>query len=149
MDEALMHIAHVMAARSTCSRTQVGAVVARDGRVLASGYNGTPSGMPHCDHTCNCLDYPPIEAEHNPRCRYVSACLDSVHAEANAVAFAARLGTPLHHGVLYTTHTPCRACAQLIVQAGVVEVHAFEPYRDAAGWELLADAGLVLHGPPS
>lgn len=131
VDETLMHVAYAMAARATCPYTSVGVVIARDGRILSSGYNGSPSGMPHCRHE-------PRTAGHQ-----VEPCTTAVHAEANAVAFAARHGTPLHQATLYTTVTPCIACAQLIIQAGIAKVIAAESYRDQRGWDLILNAGLT------
>src|SRR5687767_4618485 len=110
MDQVLMNVAREMARRGTCSRQRVGAVVARDGRILTSGYNGSPRGMLHCVH-------PPGETSH---VRGVDAptCTLAVHAEANAVAFAARHGIALDGATLYTTLSPCVPCAQLVVNAG-------------------------------
>jgi dCMP deaminase len=125
-----MEIAHTMAQRSTCSRRHVGAVVARDGRVLVSGYNGAPKGMPHC--------------EHPSRDDYGTGCRIAVHAEANAVAFAARWGIRVEGADLFSTCVPCLACAQLIVNAGIVRVVAGEAYRDPAGENLLVSAGIEV-----
>lgn len=123
-------MAAVMAERGTCPYIQVGAVVARDGRILTSGYNGAPSGMKHCDHGPRLLNDPVIP------------CITAIHAEANAIAFAARHGTSLQDATMYSTLTPCRTCAQLIIQSGMKYVISAEEYRDPAGVELLLDAGL-------
>lgn len=130
MDEVLMHVAGAMAARSTCSYASVGCVLARDGRLLSSGYNGSPAGMPHCLHPTRVAGKP------------VEPCSTAVHAEANAVAFAARHGVSLQGATLYTTMTPCVACAQLIIQAGIVKVIAALAYRDPRGWDLIYDANV-------
>ena len=130
-DETAMETAKVFAKRSTCSRASVGAVITVANRVVATGYNGAPAGMPHCDHT--------IESE---------PCRNAVHAEANAVAFAARHGAKLEGGTLYTTMVPCLACAQLLINAGIQRVVAAQPYRDRAGLELLSLAGLQVEVLP-
>lgn len=126
IDQTLMDTARVMARRSTCSRLQVGAVVARDTRVIASGWNGAPSGMPHCVH----LDSAP--------------CRVSVHAEANAIAFAALSGVSTRGAVLYCTHAPCYDCSKLILNAGIARVVYAEEYRSTEGLTLLTAGGRVV-----
>jgi dCMP deaminase len=129
--QTLMNIAEIWAKRSTCRRTQVGAVLARDGRTLASGYNGVPAGMPHC----HCL--PAGDPNSRP-------CLDSVHAEANAIAFAARYGISTAGATLYVTVLPCKTCAALVVNSGIKLVIGRRTYRDPAGVELLEAAGVSV-----
>lgn len=134
MERVLLNVAQVMRLRGTCSRLQVGAVIARDGRILSSGYNGSPRGMTHCLH-------PPDDVS-SARSASAPTCALAVHAEANAVAFAARHGVALDGATLYTTHAPCVVCAQLAVNAGLVAVHADAAYRDVTGPRLLVQAGL-------
>lgn len=108
----MMRIAAAMAERSTCSsRAMVGAVLAStSGVVLSTGYNGAPSGLPHCDDVGCSLD----EGGH---------CVRSIHAEDNAIIQCAKYGRSTVGAVLYSTHHPCARCAVKVVQAGVVEVH--------------------------
>lgn len=154
-EETLIHVAYVFAARSTCSRAHVGAVFALHGRILSTGYNGTPSGMPHCDHTTAneiLLRRRTDAEERGYRVALDGAieavgCQESVHAEANAIAFAARHGVCLDGTTLYTTLTPCLKCAQLIVNVGVVEVVCAERYRVSDGEELLRRAGITVRVP--
>jgi dCMP deaminase len=134
IDETLMAIAALWAQRGTCSRAAVGVVVALEGRIITTGYNGAPSGMPHCVHPTDAMISGSSEV----------GCTSAVHAEANALAFAAKNGTPTNGATLYTTLTPCVPCAQLIINAGIVRVVAHTPYRVMDGWNLLYDAGLVL-----
>ena len=122
-----MDIAFAVSARGTCSRAQVGAVIARDFRVISTGYNGVPSGMGHCDHTQD-----------------EQGCKHSVHAEANALVFAARHGLSVEGCTLYTTYSPCYECAKLIVNAGITRVAYSLLYRDYSGVELLRDAGITV-----
>lgn len=124
LDRMLLDVANVVATRSTCSRLHVGAVLARDGRILSTGYNGAPTGVPHCAH----VDGQP--------------CAVAVHAEANAVAFAARHGVTVEDATLYATHAPCAGCAGLIVNAGIRAVVYAEPFRSADGLNRLRVAGL-------
>lgn len=132
LDATLLAAAYVWARRSTCSRLQVGAVLARDGRTLSTGYNGAPSGLGHCEH----LDDEP--------------CSVSVHAEANALIFAGRHGVSTEGATLFLTHRPCLGCAGLVVNAGIIGVVYAEPYRSVAGEEALRAAGIdVRRGSPA
>lgn len=125
----LLEVAQVIAKRSTCSRRAVGAVLSREGRILSTGYNGAPAGMDHCDHTID--DDPAIT------CPYV------IHAEANAILFAAKHGVATEGADLYTTLTPCDNCAKMIINAGILRVLALERYpRSSAGVALLTKAGI-------
>lgn len=136
MDAVLMEMAHAMARRGTCPRARVGVVVAVDGRVCATGFNGAPRGLPHCAHSSLELITPTtIES---------SGCATAVHAEANALVFAARHGVPLDGATLYTTLSPCRACAMLIVNAGITRVSYAVGYRDGGGVDLLRAAGVAV-----
>ena len=126
-DEMLMGIALVVKQRSTCLRRQVGAVVALDGRIISTGYNGAPSHVPHCTPA---------------KCNETTPCLDTIHAEANAIAFAARNGISTNGASLFTTATPCRECAKLIINAGIIEVVYDELYRDVSPIALLESVGI-------
>lgn len=128
VDSVLMDMAKLWAKRSTCSRARVGAVVSIDGRVVTTGYNGAPAGMQHCNHD------PKVD----------SPCTTAVHAEANCIAFAARHGVALNAATMHTTMMPCVPCAQLIVNAGIVRVVAWRPYRLSDGENLLREAGIVV-----
>ena len=127
-EETLMEMARAAAKRSTCSRRNVGAVIARDFRPISTGYNGAPSGMPHCNHRLDELAS--------------AGCQVVVHAEANAVAFAARYGVSTQGASLFVTLSPCETCAKLVINAGLEEVFYAETYRDQTGLDLLADAGV-------
>lgn len=140
-----MDIAQVVATRSTCDRLRVGAVIARHGRVLATGYNGAPANMKHCDHTCSCmrneLECPPIN--HEPGCP-AGPCDNTIHAEANAIVFAARYGTPTENAEMFVTHAPCLVCARLIINAGIMGVMYSIEYRDPSGVKLLRSQAVAL-----
>lgn len=144
----LMNMAGLASCRSTCSRNAVGVVIALDGRVLVSGYNGAPAGMPHCDHTCPCqAGFPstqdPWPFSHTEQCP-MKPCKRAVHGEANTIAFAARHGVRLNGADLYTTLGPCVPCAQLIINAGIKRVYYDRPYRDASGLELLMAGNVAV-----
>ena len=121
-DELFMKVAELFALRSTCLRGQVGVVAVKDKRIIATGYNGAPEGFPHCTpETCN-ADHP---------------CTNTIHAEANLIAFAARAGIKLEGATLYCTHAPCKKCAELILQSGIVELYYRNCYRNTDGLNLL------------
>jgi dCMP deaminase len=120
----LMSIADTVATRSTCSRLSVGAVLVREGRILSAGYNGAPSGVAHCQH-----------ADEGP-------CRVAVHAEANAVAFAARHNGGAEGATMFVTHSPCGDCAGLLINAGITNVVYGTAYRSGAGVVRLAEAGV-------
>lgn len=129
-DEMLMSTAKIMAMRSTCLRAQVGAVIARRGRIIGSGYGGSPSGTDHCiDVGCA------IENDH---------CTRTLHAEAAAISFSARAGVPLEDSAMYITHRPCRECAKLIINAGISEVVYESRYGTDEGEQVLLNAGVAV-----
>lgn len=148
-DELYMRAAFLFAEQSTCLRGNVGAVIVKDRRIISSGYNGAPPGMKHCTEV-GCLEYSKprddfgMDAEAEA---LIEGCRRTIHAEANALAFAARHEVPTQDATMYCTHAPCLPCSQLIISAGIVEVHWGKPYR-ASAEALLVDAGLktVDHG---
>lgn len=147
-DSMLMEMAKVVSSRATCSRQSVGVVVAREGRVLVTGYNGAPAGMKHCKHVCDCdPDYEGVRIAsgskaHSITCEVNRPCETSVHAECNAIAYAARYGVSLAGAELFTTFSPCLSCAQLIINAGIARVVYGGLHRDRRGLDLLQN-GIV------
>lgn len=125
-DESMLEIAWAVSRRSTCSRLQVGAVLARDGRILSTGRNGAPIGQPHCQH----FDDEP--------------CRVSIHAEANSLIFAARHGVATEGASMFLTAAPCLGCSGLLLNAGVRRVVFARPYRDGSGLDRLAGAGVLV-----
>lgn len=116
-DEYFMMLAKLAASRSTCLSRPTGAVIVKDRQVLATGYNGSLPGQPHCvdDGACyrRSVDWP--EANKYDMCR-------SAHAEANAIALGAKKGVPLEGATIYCTLHPCITCAKLIIMSGIVRV---------------------------
>jgi len=134
VDEYFMEIASVVAKRSTCLRNQVGAVIVRDKRILATGYNGAPKGLPHClDIGCirELNDIP--SGERHELCR-------AVHAEQNAILQAAIHGVSTENTTIYCTHQPCILCAKMMINAGIKKVVYANPYPDTAALEFLKQA---------
>lgn len=129
-NEYFMSIAEQVATRSTCDRKHIGAVIARDKTILSTGYNGSLRGAPHCDHAGH-----DMENDH---------CIRTVHAEANAVAQAAKHGIMIDRAELYVTASPCLTCFKLIANAGITTVYYKEFYRDQRINEYAAQAGITL-----
>lgn len=139
-----MVTAQAWAEHSTCPRLAVGAVVSRDGRSFSTGYNGAPAGLPHCDHSaCTCRYKESYVLGGDPLCPKHGACRTAVHAELNALMFAARFGLPTEGAEIHTTHQPCLNCAMAIVNAGIIRVVYLHPYRDNGGLDLLIAAGVT------
>jgi dCMP deaminase len=116
--------------RSTCNRAQVACIILRDNRIVASGYNGSLPNEPHCtDENCN---------EHGP-------CKNSVHAEANAIASAAKYGIPLEGTYLICSYNPCPECAKLIIQAGIKHVSYYKLYRNIDCIDLFSKHGVSIN----
>lgn len=130
-DEYFMNIAREVATRSTCTRRSVGALVVRDKRILATGYNGAPAGLRHCDHTGG----GDMRDGH---------CARSTHAEQNAIVQAARHGTTIDGATVYCTAQPCLTCAKLLVNAGVKRVVYDGDYPDELAVAILREAEIAL-----
>jgi len=127
-----------VSSRSTCLRRQVGAVAVRDNRVLACGYNGSPTGAEHCE-VSGCLreNLNVASGERHELCR-------AVHAEQNIVAQAARFGIPLEGATLYSTTYPCSLCAKLLVQVGIRQIVFIHGYPDTMTHPILSCAGIEV-----
>ena len=124
-DLVLMDMAKAVSRLGTCNRLQVGAVLCQQYRVISTGYNGAPSSMRHCNHQTS------------------DPCVISIHAEANAIVFAARAGSGSTQGAsLYVTHSPCWECAKLVINAGIARVVYGVEYRRTEGLELLKRVGI-------
>lgn len=125
-----MNIARAVATRSTCDRKHVGAVIVRDKSILATGYNGSIRGLPHCDDEGHLM-----EDGH---------CVRTVHAEANAIVQAARHGMRIEGATIYVTASPCWGCFRLIANGGLVRVVYGEFYRNPRIFELSRTLGIEL-----
>ncbi len=133
-----MEIAHVVARRSTCIRRQIGAVIVRDKRILATGYNGAPSGLPHCvDTECMRNELGIASGTRHEVCR-------ALHSEQNAIIQAAYHGISTKDSTLYCTHQPCSLCAKAIISAGVSRVVFEGDYPDTFALEMLEMAQIEL-----
>ena len=135
-EEYFMDITLLVARRSTCMRRQVGAVMVKDKNILATGYNGTPSGITHCDVT-GCLreQLKVPSGERHELCR-------GLHAEQNAIIQAARHGVNIGGSVLYCTDSPCIICTKMLINAGISKVVYLKGYADKLSMEMLAESGI-------
>jgi dCMP deaminase len=133
--EYFMNIAEQVATRSTCDRKHVGAVIVRDRTILSTGYNGSVRGGVHCD-----------DAGHDMENGH---CVRTVHAEANAVAQAAKNGVAIDRALIYVTASPCLTCFKLLANSGIRKIFYKEFYRDERITLYATEAGidLVFMGP--
>jgi dCMP deaminase len=134
-----MGITRLVAGRSTCLRRQVGAIAVKNFRILASGYNGAPSGMANClDIGCLRQQLGIKSGERHELCR-------GIHAEQNLFVQAAIHGIALQGAEIYCTHQPCLICTKLIINCGIEKVYYAEAYPDAMVEQFLKEAGSVAY----
>jgi dCMP deaminase len=139
-DEYFMEVCRSIAKRATCDRGRSGCVIARDHQILATGYVGAPAGLPHCDEVGHQLKQLIHESG-----VVTTHCVRTVHAEQNAICQAARRGIAIGGATLYCRMTPCRACAMMIVNCGIVRVVCERKYHDGAESEaMFAMAGVAI-----
>ena len=137
-DNYFMGMAELVSRRSTCLRRQVGAVIVKDKRLLATGYNGAPSGLPHClDIGCMRERMNVPSGERHELCR-------AIHAEQNALVQAASFGVSVRGSIFYSTTYPCNLCAKMIINAGITEIIIKEGYPDEMASEMLKQAGIAV-----
>jgi len=127
-----MEIAKIVSLRSSCERKFVGAIIVRDNRIISMGYAGAPSGQAHC---------------HPELCDLSKPCTRTIHAEMNAIAYAARSGSRTEGATMYTTLSPCVDCAKAIVSAGIQTLWYLEEYRDLSGIDLLRQNMVIAEKP--
>ena len=117
-DQYFMLQAALLASRSTCERLSVGAVLVRDKRIIAGGYNGSVSGDVHCiDEGCELRD---------------GHCVRTIHAEMNAILQCARFGVSTDGAILYVTDFPCLQCTKSLLQAGIKQINYLRNYHNEA-----------------
>jgi dCMP deaminase len=139
-DQYFMDITRLIATRSSCLRRQVGALLVKDRNILATGYNGVPSGISHCE-AAGCLRerLKVPSGERHELCR-------GLHAEQNAIIQAAKHGTNINGATLYCTTMPCIICTKMIINAGVTKVIFGEGYADDLAREMITEAAIeVVH----
>ena len=139
-DEYFMQMAELTSKRSTCLRRHVGAVIVQDRHVIATGYNGAPRGLKHCEELGGCLreKLKVPSGERHELCR-------ALHAEQNAIIQAAVLGQSVEGGTIYITHQPCAICSKMIVNAGIRNIVVRQGYPDQLAVDILYEAGITVH----
>ena len=137
-DEYFMEIATVVAKRSTCLRRSVGAVIVKNKQILATGYNGTPMGLPHCEIT-GCMR----EKLKVPSGKCHELCR-GVHAEQNAITQAAFHGVSVRGATLYCTHQPCVVCTKMLINAGIERIVYDNPYPDELAQEMMLQSQIQV-----
>jgi dCMP deaminase len=138
IDEYFLKIASVVAERSTCLRHHVGAVAVRDKHILATGYNGAPSGAR------DCLELGCLREELNIPSGTRHEICRGIHAEQNVIIQAALHGVSLEGSTLYATHTPCVLCAKMLVNAKIKRLVTFGRYNDDSFIELFKEARIEI-----
>lgn len=139
-DKYFIDITRLVATRSTCLRRGVGALLVKERNILATGYNGAPSGISHCSETgCIREQMSVPSGERHELCR-------GLHAEQNAIIQAARHGVNIDGATLYCTTMPCVICAKMLINAGIRRVVFYEGYTDDLARAMIAESGIeVVH----
>ena len=138
--EYFMSITALVAERATCVRRKVGAVLVRERRIVATGYNGAPSGIRHClepDVGCLREQMGIPSGERHELCR-------GLHAEQNAIIQAALHGVSLKGSTLYCTNMPCSICSKMLINAAIEAIYYREGYADSMAAAMLEEAGIPL-----
>ncbi len=137
-DEYFMKITEMIGSRGSCDRGRAGCVITRDRRIVATGYVGSPIGLPHCDEAGH--EMHTVTHEDGSTSRH---CIRTTHAEQNAICEAARMGISIDGGTLYCKMTPCYACAKMIINAGIKKVVCAQDYHAGArSKEIFEQAGI-------
>jgi len=135
-DEYFMEITRLVARRSTCLRRHVGALLVKDRNILATGYNGAPSGVAHCMEVGCLRERMSVQSgERHELCR-------GLHAEQNAIIQAAKHGTNINGATLYCTTMPCVICSKMLINAGILRIVYEEGYPDPLSEEMIEEAGM-------
>jgi dCMP deaminase len=133
-----MSIAKLVTTRSTCLRRKVGAVLVKDKRILATGYNGAPTGITHCKDTGCLREKLKVKSgERHELCR-------GLHAEQNVIIQAAYYGVTTKGTTLYSTHMPCIICSKMLINAGVEKIVYLDGYPDPLAGEMLSEANIEV-----
>ncbi len=139
-DEYFLDLSDHVASRATCDRGKSGCVVVRDHRILATGYVGSPPGLPHCDDAGHLMKKV-IDEDGTERMH----CVRTVHAEQNAFAQAARYGIAVDGATVYVKMEPCRVCAMLMISVGIQRVVCRKKYHAAQETrDMFTKAGIAL-----
>ena len=123
-DEYFLNLCEAVSKRATCDRGRSGCVIVKDKRILATGYVGSPAGLPHCDEMGH-----DIRKVFDDVGNVTQHCVRTLHAEQNAIIQAAKFGVSIEGATLYSKMVPCRACAMMIINSGIKRVVARKHYH--------------------
>ncbi|HBA36339.1 TPA: cell division protein DedD [Candidatus Falkowbacteria bacterium] len=138
-DEYFLKIVDMVGSRGSCDRGRAGCVITRDRRIVATGYAGSPVGLPHCDEVGH--EMHTVVNDDGTTSRH---CIRTTHAEQNAICEAARMGIALEGGTLYCKMTPCYTCAKMIINAGIKRVVCAQDYHAGQrSKEIFQEAGVA------
>lgn len=139
-DEYFINMADLVGSRGTCDRGQAGTVIVKDKRLLATGYAGSPIGLPHCDDVGH-----EIHTVTNEDGTSSQHCIRTTHSETNAITNAARFGVAIDGGTMYSKMVPCYACAKIVINAGIKRFVAIKDYHVSnRSKEIFKKAGVKL-----
>jgi dCMP deaminase len=139
-DDYFLELADAASRRATCDRGKSGCVIVRDKQILATGYVGSPAGLPHCDDVGHLMKK--VIQENGEISEH---CVRTVHAEQNAICQAAKRGISIEGATVYTRMTPCRTCAMLLINCGIKKVVCERKYQlSEESEQLFAEAGIEL-----
>ena len=139
-DDYFFEIMGIVGKRSTCDRGRTACVIVGDKQILATGYSGSPAGLPHCDEVGHLM-----KTTVNEDGSKSDHCVRTVHAEQNAICQAAKKGISINGSTIYIGMTPCRTCAMLLINCGIKRVCCLKKYHAGAeSEEMLKKAGVNL-----
>ena len=138
LDEYFMEMAHLASKRSTCIRHTVGCVIVKEKRILATGYNGAPKDLKHCEVVgCVRTKLKVPHGERHELCR-------GLHAEQNAIIQAAIFGVSVKGSNIYSTHYPCSICAKMLINADINEIIYDKDYEDELAKQILSESNITV-----
>ena len=139
-DEYFLEVMHALAKRATCSRGRTACVIVKDNQLIASGYVGSPPGLPHCDEVGHLM-----KKMVNEDGSISDHCVRTIHAEQNAICQAARRGVSIEGATIYCKLAPCRTCAMLLIACGIKRVVAeFKYHSGGEAEEMMREAGIQI-----
>lgn len=139
-DDYFLEVMHALAKRATCDRGRTACVIVKDHQIIASGYVGSPPGLPHCDEVGHLMK----QVTHDDGTK-TSHCMRTIHAEQNAICQAAKRGVSIDGATLYCKLAPCRTCAMLLISCGIRRIVAeFKYQAGSEAEEMLKTAGVAL-----
>lgn len=142
-DETFIEIAEKYAEHSSCAKYHVGAVITRDRRIISTGYNGVPGGQPHCNELFKNINFKKDKILSEKHHQW--SLIHEIHAEVNAICYAAKNEVLTNNATIYVTLQPCLTCSKAIVAAGIKRVVYKEEYtREPESIEFLKSAGIEV-----